>query len=55
MVSKTPLQAAYGKFRAVVISTFVFSFVINLLLFAAPLYMLQIYDRVLAPATKQPS
>lgn len=47
MVSKTPLQAAYGKFRAVVISTFVFSFVINLLLFAAPLYMLQIYDRVL--------
>jgi len=47
MVSKTPLQAAYGKFRAIVFTTFVFSFAINLLLFVSPLYMLQIYDRVL--------
>ncbi|MBB5278659.1 PrtD family type I secretion system ABC transporter [Rhizobium rosettiformans] len=47
MVSKTPLQAAYSKFRAVVFTTFVFSFAINMLLFVSPLYMLQIYDRVL--------
>ena len=47
MQEKSPLQLAYGKFRAVVFTTFVFSFVINLLLFVAPLYMLQIYDRVL--------
>lgn len=47
MVSKTPLQAAYRKFRAIVLTTFVFSFAINLLLFVSPLYMLQIYDRVL--------
>ena len=47
MVSKTPLQAAYRKFRAIVFTTFVFSFAINMLLFVSPLYMLQIYDRVL--------
>ena len=47
MTSRTPLQAAYGKFRSVVFTTFVFSFAINCLLFVAPLYMLQIYDRVL--------
>ncbi|WP_247653783.1 type I secretion system permease/ATPase [Labrenzia sp. PHM005] len=47
MVSKTPLQAAYGKFRAIIFTTFVFSFSINMLLFASPIYMLQIYDRVL--------
>lgn len=47
MIVKTPLQSAYEKFRAVVVTTFVFSFAINVLLFAAPLYMLQIYDRVL--------
>ncbi|MEP4767182.1 MAG: type I secretion system permease/ATPase [Roseibium sp.] len=47
MVSNTPLQAAYGKFRAIIFTTFVFSFSINMLLFISPLYMLQIYDRVL--------
>lgn len=47
MVSKTPLQAAYGKFRAIIFTTFLFSFCINMLLFASPIYMLQIYDRVL--------
>lgn len=47
MDSTTPLQAAYRKFRAIVFTTFVFSFAINLLLFVSPLYMLQIYDRVL--------
>ncbi|EEE48062.2 type I secretion system permease/ATPase [Roseibium alexandrii] len=47
MVSKTPLQAAYGRFRAIIFTTFLFSFCINMLLFASPIYMLQIYDRVL--------
>ncbi|MBP8938297.1 MAG: type I secretion system permease/ATPase [Agrobacterium sp.] len=47
MKSRSPLQEAYGKFRAIVATTFVFSLAINLLLFVAPLYMLQIYDRVL--------
>ena len=48
MKQKSPLQTAYGKFKAVVFSTVLFSFVINTLLFVGPLYMLQIYDRVLS-------
>jgi len=47
MTPTTPLAAAYAKFRAIIFTTFVFSFAINCLLFVAPLYMLQIYDRVL--------
>lgn len=47
MTAKSPLQQAYGKFRAIVLTTFIFSFAINMLMFVAPLYMLQIYDRVL--------
>ena len=47
MVPRTPLQAAYKKFWAIVLTTFVFSFCINILLFVSPLYTLQIYDRVL--------
>ncbi|MCX8998226.1 type I secretion system permease/ATPase [Rhizobiaceae bacterium BDR2-2] len=47
MKSRSPLDEAYGKFKAIVLSTFVFSLAINLLLFVAPLYTLQIYDRVL--------
>lgn len=48
MSEKNPLQAAYGKFRTAFIATMVFSFFLNLLMFVGPLYMLQIYDRVLA-------
>lgn len=47
MTARSPLQHAYGKFRAIVLTTFIFSFAINILMFVAPLYMLQIYDRVL--------
>ena len=43
----SPLNEAYRRFRAVVVTTFIFSFFSNILLFAAPLYMLQVYDRVL--------
>lgn len=41
------LRAANGKFRALWASVFVFSVVANLLMLAGPLYMLQVYDRVL--------
>lgn len=48
MKTLTPLQLAYKKFKAVLLATVIFSFVINALLFVGPLYMLQIYDRVLS-------
>lgn len=48
MSDRTPLAEAYRRFRSVLLSTVVFSFCINLLLFVGPLYMLQIYDRVLS-------
>lgn len=48
MAEKNSLQIAYGKFRAAFIATMVFSFFLNLLMFVGPLYMLQIYDRVLS-------
>jgi ATP-binding cassette subfamily C protein len=48
MKAKTPLAQAYGKFRAVFGATVLFSFFSNILMFVGPLYMLQVYDRVLA-------
>lgn len=48
MNAKTPLAKAYGRFRAVFGATILFSFFSNILMFVGPLYMLQIYDRVLA-------
>jgi len=48
MRKKNALQLAYGRFRATLLTTLVFSFFINLLMFVGPLYMLQIYDRVLS-------
>ena len=48
MAEKNSLQIAYGKFRVAFIATMVFSFFLNLLMFVGPLYMLQIYDRVLS-------
>ena len=48
MQSQTPLSKAYGKYRAIFGATIVFSFFVNLLMVVGPLYMLQIYDRVLA-------
>lgn len=41
------LVEAVRSLKAVLIPTAVFSFAINLLLFASPLYMMQVYDRVL--------
>lgn len=47
MSATNPLQNAYKKFRAIFGATILFSFFVNLLMFVGPLYMLQIYDRVL--------
>ncbi|MEM6305727.1 MAG: type I secretion system permease/ATPase [Pseudomonadota bacterium] len=48
MKPKSPLAQAYGRFRAILGTTVLFSFFSNLLMFVGPLYMLQVYDRVLA-------
>ena len=48
MSTQNSLTAAYRKFRAAFAATVVFSFCTNLLMFVGPLYMLQIYDRVLS-------
>lgn len=42
------LQQAYHKYRGAFAATLIFSMCANLLMFVGPLYMLQIYDRVLA-------
>ncbi|MBO6758460.1 MAG: type I secretion system permease/ATPase [Roseibium sp.] len=47
MKEQSPLGIALKKFRSVLGTTVVFSFFINLLMFVGPLYMLQVYDRVL--------
>lgn len=44
----TPLGAALRRARPAFVAIFVFSFFLNLLMLASPLYMLQVYDRVLA-------
>ncbi len=43
-----PLREALASCRGAAAATAVFSFVANILLFTSPLYMLQVYDRVLA-------
>jgi PrtD family type I secretion system ABC transporter len=48
MKATTPLAKAYGRFRAIFGATILFSFFSNILMFVGPLYMLQVYDRVLA-------
>jgi PrtD family type I secretion system ABC transporter len=48
MTDQNSLELAYKKYRAAFAATMVFSFFSNLLMFVGPLYMLQIYDRVLS-------
>lgn len=48
MKATSPLKQAYGRFKAIILATVIFSFFSNLLMFVGPLYMLQVYDRVLA-------
>lgn len=47
MKNPTALNQAYRKYREILFATIVFSFFVNLLMFVGPLYMLQVYDRVL--------
>lgn len=42
-----PFQTAFARYRPALLMTVFFSFFTNVLLFVGPLYMLQIYDRVL--------
>lgn len=44
----SPLSKAFSNFRPALITVMIFSVFCNLLLFVAPVYMLQIYDRVLS-------
>ena len=48
-----PLQVALEKCRAAFKITFVFAFVINLLMLVTPLYSLQVLDRVIGSGNKQ--
>lgn len=47
VVGKTPLSEAARSVWKIVLPTSAFSLAINLLLFVSPIYMMQIYDRVL--------
>ena len=47
MAQNDVFKRALGIYRKIITSTLIFSAAINLLLFVGPLYMLQIYDRVL--------
>lgn len=46
--AKTPAQAALGACRGAFAAVAVFSLCVNLLMLTVPLYMLQVFDRVLA-------
>lgn len=47
-VAESVLKDGLRAIRPVLVTVFVFAFFTNLLLFAGPLYMLQVYDRVLS-------
>lgn len=47
-ITVSPIRQALGTCKGAVSATATFSFFANLLLFVSPLYMLQVYDRVLA-------
>lgn len=42
-----PFQQALTTYRTIIVATVTFSVAINILMFVSPLYMLQVYDRVL--------
>lgn len=45
---ETPLRAVFRECRSALVPVFVFSLFINLLVLTSPIYMMQMYDRVLA-------
>ena len=50
---KNALDQALGKARGAFITVGLFSIIINLLMLVAPLYMMQIFDRVLSGQSRQ--
>ena len=48
MAPPNPLKAATARVRGALVWVALFSFFVNVLMLAGPLYMLQVYDRVLA-------
>lgn len=47
MTTINPFKAALKTYRTILVATITFSVAINLLMFISPIYMLQVYDRVL--------
>ncbi|WIJ24042.1 type I secretion system permease/ATPase [Devosia sp. RR2S18] len=47
MTTLNPFKAALKSYRTILVATITFSVAINMLMFVSPLYMLQVYDRVL--------
>ncbi len=45
---QTPLDKAFGAYKPTLILTIFFSLFANMLMFVAPIYMMQVYDRVLS-------
>jgi ATP-binding cassette subfamily C protein EexD len=53
MSHKKNLQKLLYKYKFTFIIVGIFSFIINILLLVSPLYMLQIYDRVLSSGSHE--
>ena len=49
---KEDFKSVWGDCRKLVIATYVFSFFVNLLILTGPMYMLQVYDRVLGSGSE---
>lgn len=47
MTTQNPFNSALKTYRTILVATITFSVAINLLMFVSPIYMLQVYDRVL--------
>jgi len=46
-MTENPFNSALKTYRTILVATITFSVAINLLMFVSPIYMLQVYDRVL--------
>lgn len=53
MLDSNVVQAALSKAKRSMYSVLAFSFVVNLLLLTSPIFMLQVYDRVLLSQSEQ--
>ena len=53
MLDSNVVEAALSKAKKSMLTVLAFSFVVNLLLLTSPLFMLQVYDRVLLSQSKE--